>query len=163
MSRTRGVPPTTETIKVVTRFALAWSIAGLLVQTVFAAVIAPSLGATLDFALPGRGPTLAVPVDTTAVSITGLVVTVIAAAVSLVAIVTVSGASRGAYAAAVVVSIVVPGFVALVTANGLATLTTGGESTTGTAFLAIAAGVVGFGLGGLSVAQAPKLAAARGA
>lgn len=163
MSRTRGVPPTIETIGLLTRIALAWSIVGIVAQTLFAAVIAPSLGATLDFALPGRGPTLAVPVGTAAVAIAGLVVTVIAVAVSIVAIVTVSRAARGAYAAAVAVSIVVPGFVALVMVNGLAALATGGESTTGTAFLAIAAGVVGFGLGGLSVALAPKLAAERGA
>ena len=140
------------------RLAFVWSVVGLVVQAIFAIVIAPALGETLDFALPGRGPTLAVTVDTGVVAVLGIVVSLLAVAVAVAAVMLASRGSRGAYAAAVLVCIVVPGFVALVTVNGLVSLATGGETSTGTALIAIVAGVVGFALGGISVAQAPKFA-----
>jgi hypothetical protein len=163
MSRTRGEPPTRAAVRLIGRFALAWSVLGLVVQVIFSSLVAPKLGETFDFTIPGRGPTLAVAVDTGVMSTVGVVVTVLALLLSAFALLMEARNSRFAYAVGVVVCIVVPGFVALVTGNGVAAAATGGDSSTGVSLLVGFVAIVAVLLGALSIVGATKFEKQRAA
>ncbi|MET0989245.1 MAG: hypothetical protein ABWY54_01220 [Glaciihabitans sp.] len=140
----------------IARIALGWSVLGLVVQVIFTALVAPKLGETFDFTIPGRGPTLAVAVDTAVMSTVGVVVTVVAILISAFALLMESRNSRFAYAIGVVVCIVVPGFVGLVTGNGVAAAVTGGDSSIGVSLLIGFVAIVAVMLGALSIVGATK-------
>lgn len=161
MSRARVQTPNDATVRLVTLFAAAWAALGLITQVIFTTVIAPSLGETFDFAIPGRGPTVAPPVDTTVMSVIGLVVTTIGLLVAVGTVLLARTNARSSYAFAAVVAIVIPGFVALVTGNGIAAVATGGDASTGASLLVTIVAIVVFCLSTVSVLGAPKFAAQR--
>jgi hypothetical protein len=158
MATNRGVPPNAATIGLVARLALIWAGLGLVAMVTFGTLVAPHLGQAFAFAIPGRGPTLTVPVDTVVITVSTIGVVSLAVVASVAAVLTAPRNPRAAYTSTVAVCIIVPGFVALVTASGLAAMAGGGDPTTGGSLIAIVAGVVGFGLGGVSVSLAPKFA-----
>ncbi|WP_213814500.1 hypothetical protein [Glaciihabitans sp. dw_435] len=161
MTSARAEVPDNATIRLVTRVALGWALLGLALQVVFTVVIAPAVGDILQFAIPGRGPTLAVSVDTGVLSVVGLIVTVVAAIVAAIAIALVRTKARVAYAIAAVISIVIPGFAVLNIANGIADVTSDGDMSAGTSLVVAILGIAAIFAGAISLDQVPKLARRR--
>ena len=158
MSNREIDPPSDATVRVLTRIALAWAVLGLVVQAVFAAVIAPALGDEVAYTIPGRGPTLAFAFDTQSVAVTGLVVTAVAILIAAANIFLAARSARSAYAIAVVVCIVIPGFVVLNLANGIFALGSGDGTAGGASIVVALLAVAGVAVGAISIAEAAKIA-----
>ena len=158
MSTSDADAPHGSTAKVVTLLAVAWAAFGVTGQVIFSAAIAPSLGEELLFTIPGRGPTLAVTADTGVLSVVGLVVTVVALLIAVATVFLAGHSTRIAYAIGVVVCIVIPGFFCLNLANGLFALASGDGTSVDGSFLVAFIAVFGIAAGGISVAEAPKIA-----
>jgi len=153
--------PSTTTVRVVTLLALAWAAAALVAQVVFSLAVVPRIAETIQFTIPGRGPSVETPVDTAVISIVGLIVAAVGTAASLVALLLARRHGRIAYIVAVLVCVLVPGFTTLVVVNGATALATDGGTSTGSSLLVGFAGIAAIALAALSILAVPKYVAQR--